>query len=129
MNNNFYTIRPTQEIQGNSYGLWQPDSETNQKMLIDSGLSSNWKYRQYIQKNANDIMKFNTMQAINTSGNNPYTILNTRPTENTPHLYRSLHDTSNPPYGFRESDLRQNFLSKQQMKARMISPSIPTFFA
>jgi len=73
-------------------------------------------------------MKFNTMQSINASGNNPYTILNTKPTENTPHLYSSLHDTNNPSYGFRESDLRQDFLSKQQLKARMIAPSIPTYF-
>jgi len=128
MNNNYYTIQPTQEIQGNLYGLWQPDALTNQKILTDSGVSSNWKYRQYIQKNANDIMKYNTMQAINTSGNNPYTILNINPVNNTPYLYNSIHDTSKPSYGFRESDLKQEFLTKQQIKARMISPSIPTIF-
>jgi hypothetical protein len=128
MNNNYYTIQPTQEIQGKSYGLWQPDALTNQKILTDSGVSSNWKYRQYIQKNANDIMKYNTMQAINTSGNNPYTILNINPVNNTPYLYNSIHDTSKPSYGFRESDLKQEFLTKQQIKARMISPSIPTIF-
>jgi len=126
--NNYYTVEPTQQIQGASYGLWQPQGLINNKIQVDTGINSNWNYRQYMQKNAKDIMKFNTMQSINDSGNNPYTILNTRPTENTPHLYRSLHDTSNPPYGFRDSDLRQEFLSKQQLKARMISPSIPTNF-
>lgn len=126
--NNYYTVEPTQQIQGPSYGLWQPQGLINNKIQVDTGINSNWNYRQYMQKNAKDIMKFNTMQSINDSGNNPYTILNTRPTENTPHLYRSLHDTSNPPYGFRESDLRQEFLAKQQLKARMISPSIPTNF-
>ena len=68
------------------------------------------------------------MQSINASGNNPYTILNTEPTQNTPYLYNSIHDTNNPIYGFRNSDLKQDYMSKQQIQARMIAPSIPTNF-
>lgn len=128
MNNNYYTIEPTQELQGTAYNLWQPDSSINRKIQVDTGISSNWNYRQYMQKNANEIMKFNTMQAINTSGNNPYTVLNTNPVGNTPYLYNSIHDTSKPPYGFRNSDLKQDYMSKQQMRARMVAPSIPTNF-
>lgn len=128
MNNNYYTIEPTQELQGTAYNLWQPDGSTNRKIQVDTGISSNWKYRQYIQKNANEIMKFNTMHSINTSGNNPYTLLNTNPVGNTPYLYSSIHDTSKPPYGFRNSDLKQDYMSKQQIKARMVAPSIPTNF-
>ena len=60
MNNNYYTIEPTQELQGTAYNLRQPDGSTNRKIQVDTGISSNWKYRQYIQKNANEIMKFNT---------------------------------------------------------------------
>jgi hypothetical protein len=128
MNNNYYTIEPTQELQGSAYSLWQPGAATNRKIIVDTGINSNWNYRKYIQKNANDIMKYNTMQAINTSGNNPYTVLNTNTVNNTPHLYSSIHDTNNPPHGYRASDLRKDFLTKQQIKARMISPSIPTNF-
>lgn len=125
---NYYTIEPTQKLQGTSYSLWQPEGSTNRKIQVDTGISSNWKYRQYIQKNANDIMKFNTMQSINTSGNNPYTVLNTTPTENKPYLYSSVYDTSNPAYGFRNSDLKQDYMTKVQIKSRMIAPSIPTDF-
>ena len=125
---NYYTMDPTQNINGISYNLWQPEALNNKKILTDAGITSNWNYRQYIQKNANDIMKFNTMQSIKASGNNPYTILNTTPNENTHHLYSSLHDTNNPPNGFRDTDLKKEFLNKQQLKARMISPSIPTYF-
>jgi hypothetical protein len=128
MNNTYYTIDPQQEFQGTSYSLWQPGTKTNQKIQTDSGITSNWKYRQYMQKNANQIMKYNTMQTINTSGNNPYSVLNTNPTNNNPHLYKSTHDTSNPAYGFRNSDLKQDYITKQQIKAKMISPSIPTNF-
>jgi hypothetical protein len=128
MNNNYYTIEPTQELQGTAYSLWQPDSSTNKKIQVDTGISSNWKYRQYMQKNANDIMKYNTMQSIHTSGNNPYTLLNTKPVGNTPYLYNSVHDTSSPAYGFRNSDLKQDYMTKEQMKSRMVAPSIPTNF-
>ena len=125
--NNYYTISPTYEIQGKTYGMWQPESLTNKKIHEDTGITSNWKYRQYMQKNAKDIMKFNTMQSINDSGNNPYTILNTNPVENTPYLYKSIHDNSMPNYGINNmSDLKQDYIAKQQMKARMIAPSIST---
>jgi len=125
MNSNYFTIEPTPNIQGISY-----NDLTNNKIKVDTGIQTNWQYRQYMQKNANDIMKYNTMQTINASGNNPYTLLNTQPTQNTPYLYNSLHSApdSIPPYGFRNSDLKQNYMTKEQMKSRMISPSISTNF-
>ena len=33
---------------------------------------------------------------------------------------------NNPEYGFRNSDLKQDYMKKQQMKSKMVSPSIPT---
>ena len=69
MNTTYYTIEPQQDFQGNNYSRWQPDASTNNKIQAENGINTNWKYRQYIQKNANQIMKFNTMQSINTSGN------------------------------------------------------------
>ena len=128
MSNNYYTIEPTPELQGQAYSLWQPEGSTNKKIQVDTNINSNWKYRQYMQKNANDIMKYNTMQAINTSGNNPYSLLNTNNTGSSPYLYNSVHDTNGPLYGFRDSDLKQDYMKKIQMKAKMISPSIPTNF-
>lgn len=116
---NYFTIEPTPNVEGMSYhGL------TNNKILL---AKTNWQYRQYIQKNANEIMKYNTMQTINASGNNPYTLLNTAPTQNTPYLYNSIHpEPGSIPY--RNSDLKQNYMTKEQMKSRMISPSISTNF-
>jgi hypothetical protein len=128
MNNTYYTMEPQQKFQGANYSSWQPEAETNNKILVDTGTNSNWKYRQYMQKNANQIMKYNTMETIYTSGNNPYTILNNAPTNKSPYLYSSIYDNKNPIYGFKNSDLKQDYMSKQQMQARMIAPSIPTNF-
>ena len=128
MSNNYYTMETTSELQGQAYSLWQPEGATNRKIQVDTGISSNWKYRQYMQQNAKEIMKYNSMQSINASGNNPYTVLNTNPVENTPYLYRSVHDTSSPAFKINNSDLKQDYIAKEQMKAKMISPSIPTNF-
>jgi hypothetical protein len=123
---NHYTIQPSETFQNSS---WQPDGLINHKIIVDTGIQSNWKYRQYMQKNANEIMKFNSMQSIHDSGNNPHILVNTTPTGNTPHLYHSIHDTNHPSYGFRNSDLKQNYMDKMQMKARMVAPSMPTTFS
>jgi hypothetical protein len=119
-NNTYYTLDTPQ---GN---IWNPDSLNNKHILTNTGIQSNWNYRQYMQKNANQIMKYNTMQSIYSSGNNPYTLLNNDTTNNTPHLYTSLHDTNNPPIKMSNSDLKQNYMTKEQMRSRMIAPSIPT---
>ena len=50
MNNTYYAMEPQQKFQGINYSSWQPEAETNNKILVDSGINSNWKYRQYIQK-------------------------------------------------------------------------------
>ena len=102
---------------------WQPQALLNNNMLQDSNITSNWKYRQYIQKNGSQIMKYNSMESINASGNNPYYGADTnQSTANIPHLYPSLQSETK---GY-NSDLKQDFLKSQRIKARMVSPAIPT---
>jgi hypothetical protein len=125
---NYYTLTPHQDKNGIDYGVWQPDSITNKNIHANNNIMSNWKYRQYMQNNANQIMKYNTMDAINGSGNNPYTVTNTEPTNKTPYLYGSIHNTSSPAYGFRNSDLKNDYMTKENLRFRMVSPNIPTNF-
>jgi len=125
---NYYTIENTSDLKNIPYNLWQPNSLTNMKIIEGAKINSNWKYRQYLQKNAKEIIKYNTMQTINSSGNNPYTILNNISTENIPYLYNSIHDTNNPKYGYINSDLKSNYIDKQRIKSRMVAPSISTNF-
>lgn len=116
--NNYYTLELEQT------NLNQP---TNNNILSNSGIDSNWKYRQYMQKNANDIMKHNTMQYINASGNNPYALLNNDKLDTTPYLFSSIHDNNMPVYKSPiNSDLKQDYLTKERMKARMVAPYIST---
>ena len=67
-NTTYYTMNMNNQVSP----AWQPDGATNSKIIQDSNITSNWKYRQYIQQNAGQIMKYNSMEAISASGNNPY---------------------------------------------------------
>jgi hypothetical protein len=69
-------------------------------------------------------MKYNSMEYINASGNNPYTLINNGPVNSSPYLYANMYDTTEPKYGYRNSDLKQAYVKKEQMKARMVAPSI-----
>jgi len=125
----YYTVTPMNPKEAS----WQPDAVINNKIHQESGITSNWKYRQYIQNNANHIMKYNSMEYINASGNNPYfdqglsnaepLAKQSEPLANVPYRFSSLHD---PSYRFSDSDLKQDFLKRQQMSSRMISPAYAT---
>ena len=118
-NSTYFTVTPVNPLESS----WQPDAKTNNKIHVDSGITSNWKYRQYIQNNANNIMKYNSMEYIYASGNNPYAVSNKIPSANVPYKFSSLYDPSVPNYGYSDSDFKQEFLKKQQLSARMIAPS------
>ena len=119
--NTYYTVTPVnlQEVG------WQPDATINNKIHVDSGITSNWKYRQYIQNNAKHIMKYNTMEACYTLGLNPATVVNTETLPNSPFVFKSTTDNDGPAFGYSRSDLKNLYLTSEQLNARMISPSIP----
>lgn len=105
MNQNYYTIS------------FAPNEPANASM-------SNWKYRQYMQRNANELMKSNTYQAFNDSGTNPYYYYTTPSNvsnANIPFLYNSTHQ---PVTFHRNSDLQEDYMKQHQMKARKVAPSI-----
>lgn len=121
MNSPYYTITP---MASHDFYSWQPQALTNTKIHADAGLTSNWKYRQYLQNNAKHIMKYNSNEYIQASGNNPYTLLNTQSVQQTPYIFGSLYNDSQPVVTGQMSDLKQDFIRKQQMQGRMIAPSI-----
>jgi hypothetical protein len=114
--NPYYTITPTQMPTS-----WQPEAAMNTKIHADSNITSNWKYRQYMQNNARHIMKYNSLESIYSSGNNPYTVVNNQPRPSAPFLYKNLHDTTGSN---NNSNLKKSFVNKQQVQARMVAPTI-----
>ena len=126
--NNIHYDMPPMMSDGRNYATWQPEAVINSKIQKQEGLKTNWEYRTYLQNNAQNIMKFNYMDAVSASGNNPNSYLNTQPSSNTPFVFQSTHDKRKPSYGYNNSDLKQNYLTREQLNARMMAPSIPTNF-
>lgn len=111
---------------GRNFADWHPEAVINEKIQKKAGIHNNWDYRQYLQKNANDIMKYNHMESIRSSGNtsNIYSAYNS--STNSPFVFGSTHDKNRPAVGYENSDLKQIYLSREQLNARLVSPSIPT---
>jgi hypothetical protein len=114
-----YTI-PTTNV------VYQAESIVNSNLQQNANMRTNWAYRQYMQSNAINIMKYNTYEAIYSSGNNPYQLSNAVEADQNPFLYSSSYDNRNAKVSHPNTDLRQSYLEKEQFKSRMISPSIPT---
>ncbi len=98
----------------------------NESIKRNANIVSNWDYRTYLQNNANNIMKFNTMSAAESSGNNPFIFINSRVLPNQPHMFQSTHDDNMPMVGMNSSNLKDNYINKERINSRMIAPSIPT---
>jgi hypothetical protein len=120
---------------GRIYASYQPDAVVNQYIINKEGISSNFQYRRYLQKNANTIMKENTMEASNETGLIPYRVNaynnlsgggeRTMYSPNTPFMYNSVTDTRNPNYiGVNNSILKAKYLTREQQQARMMAPVV-----
>jgi hypothetical protein len=122
--NNIHFNFPPIMQDGRTYSSYQPEAVVNQRIQEVNNINSNWKYRQFLTQNADQIMQFNTTEACYTLGLSPHYTTNATPSSNVPYLYKSTFDTSSPGFGYQSSDLKNPYLSRQQLEARMISPSI-----
>jgi hypothetical protein len=77
-----------------------------------------------MQKNGLKIMKYNTAEACYDLGLDPHFRTDKTPADNIPFTFRNVFDTRRPGYGYCNSDLKNPYLSSEQLNARLISPSI-----
>ncbi len=49
-------------------------------------------------------------------------------TANVPYRFKGVQDTSSPAIGLNNTDLKRDYVTKEQINARMIAPTIPTNF-
>jgi hypothetical protein len=109
---------------------WQPESTINAELIETNNIKSNWEYRQYLQKNAKQIMEYNYQESANDVGyyKRPIDVPSiqsniVKGVNHTPFLYGSALDNSKP-FGYASSDLKNMYLSREQLEARQISPVI-----
>jgi hypothetical protein len=122
--NNIHFDFPAIMQDGRNYASWQPEAVINERIQKQENIHSNWSYRQYLTHHGREIMNYNTTEACYEMGMPTHTQTNKTPSANVPTLYKSTFDSSKPGYGYCNSDLKNPYLSREQLQAQMISPTI-----
>lgn len=122
--NNIHFDFPPIMTDGRNFSSWQPESVINKNIQRGENISSNWEYRKYMQSNGLNIMKYNYLSSSSELGLNPNNNINAISSLNVPYLYKHTFDNSTPSYGYSNSDLKNIYLSRQQLNSRIISPTI-----
>lgn len=122
--NNIHFNFPPIMTDGRNYSSWQPEAVVNARIQKQNNINNNWGYRQFLQHNGLQIMKYNNLEACYDLGLDPHVSIDATPSDNVPFKFKSVYDTSQPGYGYSNSDLKNPYLSREQLNARLISPSI-----
>ena len=124
--NNRYDGFPPLMADGRSIqASWQPEAVLNEAILRKNGIRSNWEYRRFLTQNAKEIMRMDMTESANDVGYyKRYIDINTE--DNYP---KSLNQPSEnfartPGYIDRSTDLKQAYMTREQLEAQMISPVI-----
>lgn len=122
--NNIHFNFPPIMADGRNFASWQPDAVINQRIQKQEKIRSNWEYRQYLQKNSLQIIKYNNLEACYDLGLDSHVQTGNTPSNNVPYAFKSAFDTSTPGFGYCNSDLKNPYLTREQLSSRMVSPSI-----
>lgn len=115
---------PSLMSDGRLWSQWSPDAVVNERIQRKEGIHSNWQYRQYLQKNGLQIMNYNNEEACYTLGLDPHVNTGKTPSNNVPYTFKGTFDSSTPGFGYCNSDLKNPYLSREQLNSRLIAPSI-----
>jgi len=104
---------------------WQPGAIVNERIVRENGIQSNWQYRKYLADHANEIRDQNFIAACSDAGyydkgfQGPACGASFIP----PVLYSSISEA--PKHrGSTQSDLKDMYLSREQLQARTVIPSM-----
>ena len=122
--NNIHFNYPPVMSDGRIHSSWQPSAHINNEIKKEANIESNWEYRQYLTKNASTIMKYNSYIYCNELGLPKHQYTKETNATNVPYKFRSTFDTKTPAYGYNNSDLKNPYLSREQLQARKIAPTI-----
>ena len=115
--NNYHSDFPAIMSDGRNYTSWLPNAKMNEQIIKQNQLKTNGQYRNYLIKNATQIIKGNQKNACQGSSacavqyNGPHAAT-------TPYLYQSTTDQTTP-FGYESSDLKETFLMKQNEQTKV----------
>jgi hypothetical protein len=106
---------------------YQSETDTNAITMKSNGIKSNWQYRNYLTDNGESIMRENFKEACNDVGYferfSPTTMDGKEKIKSTPYMYSSYTDGTKPQ-GYANSDLKEMYLSREQLNSRKIAPTV-----
>lgn len=126
--NNKYPEFPPLMNDGRSItASWQPNADANHNLMQQNNIRSNWQYRQYLQKNALEIMQHN-FNASSPTAKHQVAVPNIQSnmvnsSMSGPARFSSVLDAT-PVLGGSMSDLKEAYLTREQLDARKVSPVI-----
>ena len=100
---------------------WQPEAVANKQLINENGITSNWQYRRYLTQNATSLMKSNFRESANDVGY--IKIDDKHESSGGPFSFKSFLDDSKS-VDYKTSDLKNLYLSREQLNARKVSPAI-----
>lgn len=109
---------------------WQPESVVNAGIIKSNGIKSNWEYRRYLTTHSKEVMKYNFLEASNDVGyyKRPIDLPNFQSDvvsglNGIPYRFNSIADKTKP-FSYTTSDMKELYLSRQELDARKVSPVI-----
>ena len=119
--NNIHFDSPPLMSDGRNFATWIPACKINEDIQKNSHIKTNYEYRQYLTKNADQIIKQNQAKACGgcCACWEQYKKIPFTPTIR--YLYKSCTDKKQP-YGYENSDLKNLYLSRFALQSQMIAP-------
>ena len=119
--NNIHKNLPPLMSDSRQFTNFDPNCEANNKLKKSLNLQTNYDYRQYLIKNGTSIIQNNNKSALLTNINS--SIGNGSLNNHNKYIFNNVFD-NNRPFGYEGSDLKNIYLSRQQLQARMDAPFV-----
>tara|TARA_X000000950_G_C13893072_1_gene651680 strand:- start:967 stop:1350 length:384 start_codon:yes stop_codon:yes gene_type:complete len=116
--NNVYNNFPGVMNDGSIFTSHKPSGSFNSAIRKAENINNNSDYRKYLQNNAVRIMDFNKQYAYNFNCYFDYNKKTEVVKSGTPYVFTSKLD-KNKPFGYNNSDLKELYLSKDQLNKKL----------
>ena len=131
-NNRYPQFPPLMSDARSVCSSWNTESAWNADIVKRENIQSNWQYRRYLTDNAESILQTQYVASCNDTGSfteNPYKTekmsTNSVVSDNLSiPFYYTLYTSRAKPRGYNDSDLKEVYLSREQLFARKFTPSM-----
>jgi hypothetical protein len=118
--NNIHHKQPPMMSDARLFTRWETACNKNNEIMRENNVTTNYDYRQYLIKNGGAIRDSNAMLAHSYVGASNFD--SSQPFHNR-YLFQSNTDR-NQPYGYEGSNLKNEYISRQELNANMNTPFI-----